>query len=144
MKTTTKKTSVAIILITSLVLSSCGGCGSGGSLKAGHIYGAALGGALIGGIIGYQSDEAVAGALLGGAVFGIGELLHQIDNLADEEKKLKEEAEDVEEVVIQIRNSNGSLTPVEFQKKGSTYIGPKGEHYRHLPTQEQLRLVYAL
>ena len=141
MKTATKKTSVATVLIGSLVLSLCGGCSG---LLLSPIYSSVLGGALVGGIIGYQSGEAAAGALLGGAFCVIGELLDQTDKLAKEEKKQNDKDEDVEKIVVEIHNSNGSITPVELKKMGRIYIGPKGEHYKQLPTEEQLAPVYGL
>ncbi len=141
MKTTSKKTPVMIVLIGSLLPVLCGGCGE---LLMSPIYSSALGGALIGGIIGYQSGEPGEGALVGAAICGIGELFKQTDKLAREEKKQKDKDEDVEKVVVEIHNSNGSVTPVELKKKGCIYIGPKGEHYKQLPTEEQLAPVYGL
>ncbi|MHC4330904.1 MAG: hypothetical protein ACYSWW_22590 [Planctomycetota bacterium] len=145
MKITTLKNSVVIVLFVSLMLSACGCCNSGGKpLKLSPIYQTALCGALIGGIVGHQSDEAAAGAALGAAVFGVGELLNQTDKMPHKEKEHKEKDEIVDEVVIQIRNDNGSFTPVVLKKKGSTYLGPNGEHYKELPTAEQLKPVYGL
>jgi len=141
MKTTAKKTPVVIVLIGSLLPVLCGGCGE---LLMSPIYSSALGGALVGGIIGYQSGEAAAGALLGGAIFGVGELFKQTDELAKEERNQKDKDEDAKKVIVEIHNSNGSITPVELKKKGCTYIGPKGEHYKQLPTEKQLAPVYGL
>ena len=45
-------------------------------------------------------------------------------------------------VVIDVQNSNGSYTPVTFTKSGASYVGPRGEYYTSLPTQEQLRRIY--
>ncbi len=149
MDTTITKTSVTIILIVSLVLSLCG-CGSenhshsGNGLKLSPIYESALWGALIGGIVGYQSDEPGEGAAIGAAIFGIGELLKQSDRLSQKEREHKHKEKNVEQIVIKIHNSNGSVTPVELKKDGSAYIGPKGEHYDELPTEEQLKPVYGL
>jgi len=148
MDTTITKTSVTIILIVSLVLSLCG-CGSenhshnSNGLKLSPIYESALWGALIGGIVGYQSDEPGEGAAIGAAIFGVGELLKQSDR-HNKEKEHKHKDECVEEVVIEIRNSNGSITSVKFKKEDSIYIGPKGERYEQLPTEEQLKPVYGL
>ena len=149
MKTRNQKTSVAIVLIASLAMSACGGCSSdrGGSsarLKLHPIYESALWGAAIGGIIGYQSDEAGEGAALGAVIFGVGALLTQTDKMPQEHREHKHEEEEEQEVVIQIHNDNGSLTPVVLQKKGGTYIGPNGEHYKRLPTEEQLKPIYGL
>lgn len=148
MKRKTPKMPVAIVLIVSLILSTCGGCGGdssdGGRLKLSPIYESALWGAAIGGIIGYQSDEAGEGAALGAAVFGVGALLKQTDKMSDKKPEQKEEQQEEEEVVVQVQNDNGSLTPVLLKKKGGTYIGPNGEHYKRLPTAEQLKPVYGL
>jgi len=66
-----KRRALAMIVVVSLLASVfCSGCG----MSLHPIYKATLAGALIGGIIGYQSDEALAGALIGGAILGVGEL----------------------------------------------------------------------
>jgi hypothetical protein len=44
--------------------------------------------------------------------------------------------------VIWISSSDGSKTPITLQKAGSAYIGPAGEKYTSLPTEEQLKLLY--
>ncbi|MHC4425271.1 MAG: hypothetical protein ACYSYV_04140 [Planctomycetota bacterium] len=147
MKTTVKKT-VATVLIASLVLGLCGGCNTGCSdggngWKLSPIYESALWGALIGGIVGYQSEEPGEGAAIGAGIFGVGELLKQTDR-HDKEKEHRHKDECVEEVVVEIHNPNGSITPVELKKEGSIYIGPKGERYEQLPTQEQLKPLYGL
>ena len=149
MKTRNQKTSVVIVLIISLVLLACGGCSSDssgdGRLKLSPIYESALWGAAIGGIIGYQSDEAGNGAALGAAIFAVGALLQQTDKMPEQRREDKhEEEEEEQEVVIQINNENGSLTPVVLKKEGGTYVGPNGEHYKRLPTAEQLKPVYGL
>lgn len=144
MKTTAKKTA-AVALIVSLLLPLCGGCNSNcNGLKLSPIYRSALEGAIIGGIIGHQSEEPGEGAAVGAVIFVVGELLKQSDKLSDEERKQKDEDEEVKEVVIEIHNSNGSVTPVKLKKEGCIYIGPKGEHYEQLPTEEQLRGEYGL
>lgn len=143
MKRKLPKRTVISVLMASLTLSTCGGCGegnSGGRLKLSPIYEQALWGAAIGGIIGYQSDEAGEGAALGAAILGIGALLQQTDQMSGKRHEDKEE----EEVVIQIQNDNGSFTPVVLKKKGDTYTGPNGEHYKRLPTAEQLKPIYGL
>ncbi|MBN2133065.1 MAG: hypothetical protein JW741_26430 [Sedimentisphaerales bacterium] len=81
---------IAVLLIAALMVSLCGGCSG---LKSHKIYQAALCGAAIGAIIGHQSDECENGALLGAAVFAVGDLLSQMDDLS--EKKLEEAAEEV-------------------------------------------------
>ena len=148
MKKTPQKTSVVVLLVVSLVLGLCGCCSENQSdgdngLKLSPIYESALWGALIGGIVGYQSEEPGEGAAIGATIFGVGELLKQSDKL-HKEKEHKHKDECVNEVVIEIHNSNGSVTPVKLKKEGSIYIGPKGERYEQLPTEEQLKPIYGL
>ena len=141
MKPAYYKTPVIIALVVSLL--ALGGCGEG--MKASSIYGASLTGAVVGGIIGYQSHEEGEGAAIGAALFGIGELLDQLDKISDEDDECDDDDDHdgrTEIYVIQVHNSNGSITPIEIEKKGNTFIGPKGEHYESLPTEEQLKPVY--
>jgi hypothetical protein len=152
MKRRIPKTPAVIVLTISLVLSACSGCGSDngsdGQLKLHPIYQSALLGAAVGAVIGHQSDEAGNGAALGAAVFGIGALLEQTDRMSDKRREHEdgheEKQEEEQEVVIQIKNDNGSVTTVVLKKEGGSYVGPNGEHYKRLPTAEQLKPVYGL
>jgi hypothetical protein len=45
-------------------------------------------------------------------------------------------------VTVWITNSNGSTTLVKLTRQGPWYIGPRGEYYTDMPTNEQLRVVY--
>ena len=45
-------------------------------------------------------------------------------------------------ITVWITNSNGSRTSVQLTRQGPWYIGPRGEYYADLPTNEQLRVVY--
>jgi len=147
MKTTIIK-SLPVILVASLILVLSGCCeenrtDGGKPLRLHPIYNAAIGGAIIGGIIGHQSDEPGEGAAIGAAVFGITLLFSEIDR---QHKKCEHEHEDEckENVVVEIHNSNSSISPVKLKKDGSAYIGPKGERYEELPTEEQLKPIYGL
>ncbi|MFC1635785.1 hypothetical protein ACFL5Z_13180 [Planctomycetota bacterium] len=150
MKTTIRET-VAFFLVASSVLSLCGGCCSDGSdcrficlnVPLDRISCAAIGGAIVGGIIGYQSDETGEGIAVGAAICGVGQLLEEIDK-ESEKREEKHKEERAEQVIVEIHNSNGSITPVKLKKKGDTYMGPKGERYDGLPTEEQLKPIYGL
>jgi len=144
MKTTTQEKSAAVVLVLSLVLGLCGGCNEGnGDLKLNPIYSQALIGALVGGIVGYQSEEPGEGAAVGAVVLGVGELLHQLDR--DHQKREHEDKDGCDEqVVVEIHNDNGSITPVKLKREGGNYIGPRGERYEELPTEEQLKAIYGL
>lgn len=49
---------------------------------------------------------------------------------------------EVASITVWITNSNGSRTSVKLTREGPYYIGPRGELYTSLPTNEQLRIVY--
>ena len=50
--------------------------------------------------------------------------------------------EEMNTVTVNVTNSNGSIIPVKLKKQGVGYVGPRGEYYDHLPTNEELRPVY--
>ncbi|MGA2915135.1 MAG: hypothetical protein ABSE89_03825 [Sedimentisphaerales bacterium] len=45
-------------------------------------------------------------------------------------------------VIVYLGNCNGAEIIVVLTKDGPDYVGPKGERYEGMPTEEQLRLVY--
>jgi hypothetical protein len=45
-------------------------------------------------------------------------------------------------VLVNIHNSNGSISTVRLTRSGPGYIGPRNEYYDHLPTEGELRPVY--
>lgn len=105
--------------------------------------GAALG-AIAGGIIGNNSHGAfgnregmVAGAAIGGLLGGT--MGHQKDQTRQQMGALNEMASTV---IINVSNSNGSVTPVTIRRAGNQYIGPRGEYYNALPTEQQLKVAY--
>lgn len=147
MKAIVKREYMVIVLVTSVALGLCGCYGENRSndcngLKLHPIYSSTLAGALIGGIVGYQSDEPGEGAAVGAVIFGVGELLHELDEANKDQERQKDEC--AKEVVVEIHNDNGSVTPVRLKRKDCAYVGPKGERYEELPTEEQLKPIYGL
>jgi hypothetical protein len=47
-------------------------------------------------------------------------------------------------VTVWITNSNGSQTAVKLRKDGPGYIGPRGERYPSMPSEEQLKQLYGM
>ena len=99
----------------------------------------AIAGAVAGNNIhGINSGEgAVAGAALGaliGATMGA-----QQDRF---QTQIGAVAEQASTTLINVRNSNGSYTPVVIRRVGTQYVGPRGEFYNALPTEEQLKRPY--
>ena len=142
----TWRKAVSFVLIAAL-LAGLSGCNeeqrsdNGKPIRLHPIYNSAISGAIIGGIIGYQSREEGEGAAVGAVICGVGALLCEIDR-ANKEDECEDEDDDEEEVVFQIRNDNGSEKAVVLKKRGGTYIGPKGEQYDRLPNAERLKQIY--
>ena len=106
------------------------------------LLGTALG-AGIGALAGGDTEGALVGAAVGG---GTGYI---VGNESDKKKdKVKTQAEidavraEQNVITVWITNSNGSQIPVKLVKNGPSFIGPRGEHYQTMPTQEQLKTVY--
>jgi hypothetical protein len=49
---------------------------------------------------------------------------------------------EVASITVWITNSNGSRISIKLAKEGPYYVGPRGEYYTSMPTNEQLRVVY--
>jgi hypothetical protein len=49
---------------------------------------------------------------------------------------------EVASITVWITNSNGSRTSIKLTKQDPWYIGPRGEYYTSMPTNEQLRVAY--
>jgi len=91
---------------------------------------------------GEGSDLLVGGAIGGGAGYILG---------SEADKKKAQQKTDAQLAAIRaeqnivsvwITNSNGSQQEVRLSKSGPNFIGPRGEVYSTMPTEEQLKQVY--
>lgn len=124
---------ILIIAVVSLGLALVCGCES--DAQTGALIGTGAG-AGIGQAIGRDTESTLIGAAVGG---GAG---YMIGNEQDKKKAAAEREQmrqEMNTVTINVTNSNGSITPVRLRRQGAVYIGPRGETYPTLPTQEQLR-----
>ncbi|MDO8730439.1 MAG: glycine zipper domain-containing protein [Candidatus Omnitrophota bacterium] len=102
-----------------------------------------LAGAGLGAIIGHQSGHTAEGALIGAGTGAVGGYI-----LGNEKDKTQTQSQinaaqaQANTVIINVNNSNGSITPVTLTRQGNLYVGPRGEQYTSLPTEEQLRKIY--
>ena len=101
--------------------------------------GAAIGslaGAGIGQLAGGDTESTLIGAAVGG---GAGYMI----GAEGDKKKTKAEIDALRQemniITVNVTNSNGSITPVRLAKQGVGYVGPRGEYYNSLPTEEQLK-----
>jgi len=124
---------ILMAVVVSLGLAFVAGCES--DAQTGAAVGS-LAGAGIGQLAGGDTESTLIGAAVGG---GAG---YMIGGERDK-KKTKAEIDalrqDMNTVTVNITNSNGSITPVTLRKQGVVYIGPRGETYTTLPTEEQLK-----
>ena len=129
---------ISVAVLVSVALAFLAGCES--DAQTGALVGTAAG-AGIGQLAGGSTEATLIGAAVGG---GAG---YMVGNERDK-KKTKAEMNNLRAemnvVTVTITNSNGSKKQVRLQKQGVGYIGPQGEYYDHLPTDEELRPLYAL
>jgi len=130
-----------VIVLAAIAVNVClfvvTGCES--DAQTGTLLGSAAG-AGVGQLAGGDTESTLIGAAVGGAVgYGLG-------NEGDK-KKTRAEIESLRQqqntVTVWVTNSNGSKSPVVLRRSGPTYIGPQGETYTSMPTEEQLRQLYA-
>jgi outer membrane lipoprotein SlyB len=131
------------LLSLAILISTVFAAGCETKAQSGALIGAG-GGALLGQAIGGNTTGTLIGAAAGaagGALIG-----HSMDK--SDEKKAKQAApaaSDQNTVTVWLTNSNGSQTPVRLTRNADgTYVGPKGEQYPTMPTEEQLKPVYGI
>lgn len=132
--------SITVVLIISSIFSFIAGCESDAQTDA--LIGGALG-AGIGALAGGDSKAIAIGAGAGG---GIGYL---VGNESDKKKATAATNREMNDLramqnteTVWITNTNGSKVSVKLTRSGPNYVGPRGEIYTSLPTQDQLRPVY--
>lgn len=134
--------SIILALIISLIFSLIAGCENDAQTDA--LIGGALG-AGIGALAGGDSKAIAIGAGAGG---GIGYIVGNESDKKKSEAARKSEINDLRyqqnTETVWITNANGSKTSVKLIKSGPNYVGPNGEIYSSLPTEDQLRPVYGL
>ncbi len=109
----------------------------------------ALLGTAIGAGIGALAGGDTEGALIGGAIGGgVGYMAGNESEKKKTQQKTQQQIANIQAqqnvVTVWITNSNGSQTPVKLTKDGPGYIGPRGERYASMPTEEQLKQVYGM
>ena len=99
----------------------------------------ALAGAGVGQLAGGDTESTLIGAAVGG---GAG---YMLGNEQDKKKAAADREsirQEMNTVMVKVTNSNGSIIQVPLRKQGVGYVGPRGEYYEKLPTENQLRPVY--
>ena len=127
---------ILMVVIVSLGLAFVFGCES--DAQTGAAIGS-LAGAGIGQLAGGDTESTLIGAAVGGgAGYMIGGEQDKKKAAADREQIRQE----MNTVMVNVTNSNGSVIQVPLRKQGVGYVGPRGEYYDNLPTEDQLRPIY--
>jgi uncharacterized protein YcfJ len=138
---------ILMVVVVSVGLVFVSGCES--DAQTGALIGTAAG-AGVGQAIGRNTESTLIGAGVGaGAGYMIGneqdkkKTKAEMESLRQENMQMRQQSTQMQQemstVTINVTNSNGSITPVTLRKQGVVYIGPRGETYPTLPTQEQLK-----
>ena len=104
-------------------------------------------GALVGGVGGAAAGQAIGGntegTLIGAAVgTGAGYIIGNESDKAKQSQRIAQTQEMANTTVVNVHNSNGSITPVTLRWSGNMWVGPGGEQYANVPTEDQLRTLY--
>lgn len=128
------KTVMLAIALLGLLIAT--GCQS--DAQTGALIGTAAG-AGIGQLAGGHTESTLIGAAVGG---GVGYILGNEQDKQKTQAQMSNLRNEMNTVTVHVTNSNGSIIAVKLQKSGPGYIGPRGEYYPTLPTEDQLRPVY--
>ncbi len=129
---------LTVVNISGLFLTGCETKAQSGAALGG------LGGAAVGALAGGHKHR-TEGALIGAAVGAGGG--YMVGNEADKKQtnqQLQAVQEQANTAVVNITNSNGSITPVTLRRSGNVWVGPRGEQYMSMPTPEQLKPIYGM
>jgi hypothetical protein len=133
---TRKIMTILTVSVVGIVLVFAAGCES--DAQTGTLIGAAAG-AGIGQLAGRSTEATLIGAAVGG---GTGYI---IGNEGDKKKAAAESQsirQEMNTIMVNVTNSNGSVIQVPLRRQGVGYVGPRGEYYDNLPTEDQLRPIY--
>ena len=133
---------ITIVIVVGVGFGAAFMAGCESDAGTGALLGSGIG-AGVGALAGRDTEATLIGAAVGG---GAG---YMLGNEGDKKKAAAEAANDrnvlqqeMNTVTVWITNSNDSKIPVKLTKSGPNYIGPRGETYSTMPTEEQLRTVY--
>lgn len=138
-----KKLLAACCVAGALVQSGCQTTETDKQAALGAVIGAGAGSVLGHNLGGGKGDNralgAAAGAVIGGLVaneMAQRDAMQQQMNMMQQQQFIH---------TVWIENSNGSKTPITLrQTEGGQFIGPRGEYYQGMPSQEQLKKIYGM
>jgi len=133
------KDAVLILMVVAVGLGPAFVAGCESDAQTGALIGTAVG-AAAGQAIGGDTESTLIGAGAGAAGgFMLGSESDKKKERARVDAEIDSLRQDINTVTVNITNPNGSISPVLLRKQGVGYVGPRGEYYNTLPTEEQLR-----
>ena len=132
------KDSVLILMAVAVGLGLAFVAGCESDAQTGALLGTGVG-ALAGQAIGGDTEATLIGAAVGG---GAGYMIGSERDKKKTKAEIDALRQDMNTVTVNITNSNGSVSQVLLRKQGVGYVGPRGEYYNTLPTEEELKPIY--
>lgn len=132
-----KKGSLLLAAIVLIGLLFTVGCES--DAQTGGLLGAGVG-ALAGQAIGRSTESTLIGTAVGG---GAGYIIGAERDRKKTQAQTQVALQEANTFYVNVINSNGSVRPVRIVKQGNVYVGEKGEQYFKLPTEVELKTMYA-
>jgi hypothetical protein len=108
------------------------------SAQTGGLIGAGVG-AGAGQLIGGNTEATLIGTAVGG---GLGYIIGNEQDKKRAEVDRQVVRQEMGTEVVWVKTSNGSKIPVKLRKQGPYWVGPEGEYYDTMPTNEQLNKLY--
>ena len=129
-----------VVLVLALGLAFLAGCETAG--QSGALIGAGVG-AGAGQLIGGDTESTLIGTAVGGGLgYIIGNERDKKNEAIEREAIRQESRTQAQTEVVWVTTSNGSKIPVKLRKQGPYWVGPEGEYYDTMPTNEQLNRLY--
>ncbi len=127
---------ILMVVAVGLGLAFVAGCES--DAQTGALIGTAIG-AGAGQAIGGDTESTLIGAAVGG---GAGYIIGSEQDKKKTKAEIDALRQEMKIVTVNITNSNGSVSQILLRKQGVGYVGPRGEYYNTLPTEEELKPIY--
>jgi hypothetical protein len=124
---------VLTLTLTSFLIIGCETQGQSGALIGTGV------GAGVGALAGRSATSTLIGGAVGG---GAGYIIGNEADKKQQQQQMQGMQQQMNSALVNIHNSNGSVSVVRLTRSGVGYVGPRGEYYDHLPTEAELRPVY--
>jgi hypothetical protein len=105
--------------------------------------GALVGSGIGAGVGALASRGSAEGTLIGAAVGGgAGYIVGNEADKKQQKQEMQNTQSEMNSALVNIHNSNGSISTVRVTRSGTGFTGPRGEWYDHFPTEAELKPVY--